>query len=159
MKTILCIIRQWTHRVTWPSVDYFLTFKINCFEKFNLEFSKFLVKKVFDLCFISKKKSSPPCRWSRPGFPINFDPSLILTIISHDKAFFLNKQNVGNNTWRIPGQCWIVVLHFFVSVSFPLIQFECSTSQSRLLLRTPIPQLTLHGDQLLQTGTGGIILS
>ena len=23
-----------------------------------------------------EKKSSPPCRWSRPGYPINFDPSL-----------------------------------------------------------------------------------
>ena len=55
----------------------------------------------------------------------------------------------------IPGQFWM--LHFSVSVSFPLIQFESSTSQLRLLLRTPIPQLTLHGDQLLHTGTGGII--
>ena len=26
--------------------------------------------------FFFEKKSSPPCRWSRPGYPINFDPSL-----------------------------------------------------------------------------------
>ena len=25
-----------------------------------------------------EKISSPHCRWSRPGYPINFDPSLIL---------------------------------------------------------------------------------
>ena len=47
----------------------------------------FFLKKVFaSLFFISKKslrpliifekKSSPPCRWSRPGYPINFDSSL-----------------------------------------------------------------------------------
>ena len=33
-------------------------------------------KKVFAPLFVSEKKSSPPCRWSRPGYPINFDPSL-----------------------------------------------------------------------------------
>ena len=68
-------------------------------------------------------------------------------------SFFLIK--LLESPELLPGQSW--VLHFSVSVSFPLIQFACSTSQSRLLLRTPIPQLTLHGYQLLHTGTGGII--
>ena len=36
----------------------------------------FFEKKVCAPLFFSKKKSSPPCRWSRPGYPINFDPSL-----------------------------------------------------------------------------------
>ena len=36
----------------------------------------FLRKKSPPPYFFRKKKSSPPCRWSRPGYPINFDPSL-----------------------------------------------------------------------------------
>ena len=35
----------------------------------------FLSKKVF-APFFSKKVFATPCRWSRPGNPIKFDPSL-----------------------------------------------------------------------------------
>ena len=42
----------------------------------------FLWKKVSDPLFFWKKKSSPPCRWSRPGYPVNFVPSLTCEILS-----------------------------------------------------------------------------
>ena len=56
------------------------------FEKWNPGFSNFIVKKLFAPIFFFEKKSSPPyffrkkvfapCRWSRHGYPINFEPSL-----------------------------------------------------------------------------------
>ena len=36
----------------------------------------FFRKKVFASLFFRKESLHPPCRWSRPGYPINFDPSL-----------------------------------------------------------------------------------
>ena len=38
----------------------------------------FFRKKVFAPQIFFNKKSPPPCRWSRPGYLVNFDPSLTL---------------------------------------------------------------------------------
>ena len=38
----------------------------------------FFKKKSLRPLFFLKKIIRPPCRWSRPGYPINFDPSLKL---------------------------------------------------------------------------------
>ena len=75
-------------RVTWPVKDYFVTLKKIHFWKIKFWFFKHFSKTVFALLFFLKNISSPPplfffekkvygpSRWSRPGYPINFDPSL-----------------------------------------------------------------------------------
>ena len=37
---------------------------------------KICLKKVFAPYFFFEKRSAPPCRWSRPGYSISFDPPL-----------------------------------------------------------------------------------
>ena len=99
---IVCIIIRLSHLTQHKLI---LTFNNEYLKNWNLEFSKFVVKKLFTLIisleknssltffleknvlsplpFFSKEVSAPPpyifskkSRWSRPGYPINFDPSL-----------------------------------------------------------------------------------
>ena len=35
-----------------------------------------ILEKRLEVHIFFQNKSSPPCRWTRPGYPINFDPSL-----------------------------------------------------------------------------------
>ena len=46
-----------------------------CFEKWNIDFQKFVEKKS-PSCIFFQIKVFAPCRWPRSGYPINFDPSL-----------------------------------------------------------------------------------
>ena len=72
-------------------LDYFLIFKNGFFWKMNswifnfcskksLRPPEFFRKKSLRSLFFFQKKSAPPFRWSRPGYPMNLEPSLSLIV-------------------------------------------------------------------------------